>query len=91
MPHVVYFFIGALHRDFLFLLYFLVSFYNYNFHYIIIFNNPRDTLGLLTLAEQPLPGKNKKKKTKQKKKQLLKPTQHAMVFASCLNAVSENL
>ena len=84
MPHVVYFFIGVLHRDFLFLLFVLVFFYIHNFHYIIIFN-PRDTLGLLTLVEQPLP---EKKKTKKK---LLKHTQHAMVFASCLNAVSENL
>ena len=70
MPHVVYFFIGVLHRDFLFLLFVLVFFYIYNFHYIIIFNNPRNTLGLLTLVEKP-----GKKKTK--KKQLLKPTQHA--------------
>ena len=88
MPHVVYFFIGVLHCDFLFLLLVLVFFYIYNFHYIIIFNNPRDTLGLLTLVEQPLP---EKKKTNKQKKKLLKPTQHAMVFASCLNAVSENL
>ena len=76
---------------FFFFYLFWLFFYIYNFHYIIIFNNPRDTLGLLTLVEQPLPGKKTKTKTKKTNKQLLKPTQHAMVFASCLNTVSENL